>query len=68
MAKGWLTKQVFDQRVDKADAANAALDAAEKQREAARSTVISTEAEAEQISSIISRSYAPVATRRQGSI
>ncbi|MGA9767274.1 MAG: HlyD family efflux transporter periplasmic adaptor subunit [Rhodomicrobium sp.] len=53
VAKGWLTKQVFDQRVNKADAANATLDAAEKQREAARSTVISTKAEADQISSII---------------
>jgi HlyD family secretion protein len=53
VGKGWLTKQVFDQRVDKADAANAALDAAEKQREAARSMVASTEAEVERISSII---------------
>ena len=53
VGKGWLTKQVFDQRVDKADAANAALEAAEKQREAARSMVISTEAEVERISSII---------------
>ena len=51
--QGWLTKQVFDQRVDKADAGKAALDAAEKQRDAARSTVISTEAEVERISSII---------------
>jgi HlyD family secretion protein len=53
VAKGWLTKQVFDQRVDKADAANAGLDAAEKQREAARSTVLSTQAEVDQISSIL---------------
>jgi len=53
VGKGWLTKQVFDQRVDKADAANAALEAAEKQREAARAMVISTEAEVERISSII---------------
>jgi HlyD family secretion protein len=53
VGKGWLTKQVFDQRVDKADAATAALEAAEKQREAASSMVISTEAEVERISSII---------------
>ena len=51
--EGWLTKQVFDQRVNKADAANASLDAAEKQREAARSLVISNQAEADRISSII---------------
>ncbi|MGA7327760.1 MAG: efflux RND transporter periplasmic adaptor subunit [Rhodomicrobium sp.] len=51
--QGWLTKQAFDQRVDKADAAQAALDAAEKQRDAARSLVISTEAQADQTSSII---------------
>ncbi len=51
--QGWLTKQAFDQRVDKTDAAQASLEAAEKQREAARSLVISTEAQADQISSII---------------
>ncbi len=51
--QGWLTKQVFDQRVDKADAGKAALDAAEKTREGARSTVLSTEAEVERISSIL---------------
>jgi HlyD family secretion protein len=51
--QGWLTKQAFDQRVDKADAANAALDAADKQREAARSLVISTQAEVDRISSVI---------------
>jgi HlyD family secretion protein len=51
--QGWLTKQVFDQRVDKADAANASLDAAEKQREAATSVVIAAQAEADRISSIL---------------
>jgi HlyD family secretion protein len=53
VAKGWMTKQVFDQRVDKADGAKAALEAADKQREAAKSTVLSNEAEVERISSII---------------
>jgi HlyD family secretion protein len=51
--QGWLTKQQFDQRVDKADASNAALDAAEKNRDAAQFLVISSEAEVERISSII---------------
>ncbi len=53
VAKGWLTKQVFDSRVDKADSAKAALDAAEKQRDAAFSLVKSNEAEVERISSVI---------------
>ena len=53
VGKGWLTKQVFDSRVDKAEAADAALDAAEKQREAAASLVNSTEAEVERINSIL---------------
>ncbi len=51
--KGWLTRQVFDQRVDKADAGKAALDAAEKNRLAAESAVIAAQAEADRISSII---------------
>jgi HlyD family secretion protein len=53
VAKGWMTKQVFDQRVDKADSANANLQAAEKQREAARSAVASADAEVERIASIL---------------
>ncbi len=53
VGQGWMTKQVFDQRVDKADAAAAALLAAEKEREAASSTVQSNKAEVEQISSIL---------------
>jgi HlyD family secretion protein len=51
--KGWLTRQVFDQRVDKADAAQAALEAAEQQREATKSAVISNEAEVDRIASIL---------------
>jgi HlyD family secretion protein len=53
LAKGWLTKQVFDQRVDKLDTDNAAVEAAEKQRDAAKSLVAAAEAEVERISSII---------------
>jgi HlyD family secretion protein len=51
--QGWMTKQQFDQRVDKADASKAALDAAEMNRDAAQSLVISTQAEVDRISSII---------------
>ncbi len=51
--QGWMTKQVFDQRVDKADAANASLEAAEKNRDAAKSLVKSTEAEVERINAIL---------------
>jgi HlyD family secretion protein len=51
--QGWMTKQAFDQRVDKADAARASLDAAEKNREAAKSLVISNEAEVDRIASIL---------------
>jgi HlyD family secretion protein len=51
--QGWMTKQVFDQRVDKADSAKASLEASEKQREAAKSMVLSTEAEVDRIASIL---------------
>lgn len=53
VGKGWLTKQMFDQRVDKADAQKAAVEAAEKQRDAAFSLVKSNEAEVERISAIL---------------
>jgi HlyD family secretion protein len=51
--KGWLTRQTYDQRVDKFDSDKATVDAAEKQRDAAKSLVIAAEAEVERISSII---------------
>jgi len=51
--QGWLTKQMFDQRVDKSDAGKAALDAAEKNRLALEATVIAAQADADRISSII---------------
>jgi HlyD family secretion protein len=53
VAKGWLTKQMFDSRVNKADAANAGLEAAEKQRDAASSLVVSNEAEVERIAAVL---------------
>jgi HlyD family secretion protein len=51
--QGWLTHQVFDQRVSKAGVADAALLAAEKQCDVARAAVKSAEAEGERISAII---------------
>jgi HlyD family secretion protein len=53
VGKGWLTKQVFDQRVDKADAAEAGLRAAEAQREAARFAIESAESEVTRIKAIL---------------
>jgi HlyD family secretion protein len=51
--KGWLTRQTYDQRVDKVDTDKAAVDAAEKQRDAAKSVVAAAQAEVERINSII---------------
>lgn len=53
VGQGWLTKQMFDARVDKADSAAAALEAAEKQRDAALAAVRSTEAEVERIRAVL---------------
>jgi len=51
--KGYLSKQMFDQRVDKADAANAALHAAEAQREAKQFAVETAESEVTRITAIL---------------
>ena len=51
--KGFLTKQVFDQRVAKADATEAALRAAEAQRESAQFAIQSAQAEVERIEAIL---------------
>lgn len=53
VAQGWLTKQMYDARVAKADAADAALDAAQKQRDAARAAVQSTEAEVDRFNAVL---------------
>ena len=45
--KGWLTRQTYDQRVDRVDTDKAAVDAAEKQRDAAKSVVGAAQAEVE---------------------
>jgi HlyD family secretion protein len=50
---GNLTKQVFDQRVTKAEVAKAQLHAAEQQREAAQYGLASTQAEVERIDAIL---------------
>jgi HlyD family secretion protein len=51
--KGWLTKQVFDQRVTKSEVTEAALRAAEAQHEAAQFAIKTTQAEVERIEAIL---------------
>jgi len=51
--KGYLAKQVFDQRVTKAEMTGAALHAAEAQHEAAQFAIKSAEAEVERIDAIL---------------
>jgi HlyD family secretion protein len=51
--KGWLTKQTYDQRVDRFSTDTAAVEAAEKQRDAAKSVISAAEHEVERIKSII---------------
>ncbi len=53
LAKGYLTKQVFDQRTAKSDVTDAALKAAEAQRDQAQFAIKSAEAEAEQVKAIL---------------
>jgi HlyD family secretion protein len=53
VGKGWMTKQVFDQRVDKAESADANLRAAEEQREAANFAIQTAQAEVERIDAIL---------------
>jgi HlyD family secretion protein len=51
--KGWLTKQMYDQRVDRFKTDKATVDAAAKQRDASKSVVTAAQHEAERIKSII---------------
>src|SRR5262249_46829104 len=51
--KGYMTKQVFDQRVTKAEVAEAALNAAEAQDEAAQSQIKNAQAEVERIEAVL---------------
>jgi HlyD family secretion protein len=51
--KGWLTKQMYDQRVDRFNTDKATVEAAAKQRDASKSLVTAAQHEAERIKSII---------------
>ena len=51
--KGWLTKQMYDQRVDRYNTDAAAVEAAVGQRDAAKSAVTAAQAEVRRIDSII---------------
>lgn len=53
VAKGYLSKQIDDQRSAKADAADAALRAAQAQRDQAQFAIHASEADAEQIKAIL---------------
>lgn len=53
VAKSYLSQQVYDQRVAKAEAADAALRAAEAQRDQAEFAIRASEADAEQIKAIL---------------
>ena len=50
---GWITKQVFDQRINKADATDALLRAAEKQRDQADAAIRAAVADVERLQSIL---------------
>ena len=51
--KGYLSKQMFDQRVTKAEVSQAALEAAEAQHESAQFAIVSAQAEVERIEAIL---------------
>jgi HlyD family secretion protein len=51
--KGWMTKQVFDQRVNKAQATDALLHAAEAVRDQAQFAITTSEAEVDRIEAIL---------------
>ncbi|GGF66952.1 hemolysin secretion protein D [Azorhizobium oxalatiphilum] len=53
VAKGYISKQIDDQRTAKADAADAALKAAEAQRAQAQFAIHASEADAEQVRAIL---------------
>jgi HlyD family secretion protein len=51
--KGWMTKQVFDQRVNKAQATEALMHAAEKARDEAQDAIAAAEADVKRLQSIL---------------
>ena len=53
VAKGWMAQQVFDQRVNKAQATDALLHAAERSRDAADAAIKAAAADVERLQSIL---------------
>ena len=51
--KGWMAKQVFDQRVNKAQATEALMHAAEKARDEAQAAIAAAEADVKRLQSIL---------------
>jgi HlyD family secretion protein len=51
--KGWITKQVFEQRLNKAQATEALLHAAEKARDQAQAAIAAAEADVQRLQSIL---------------
>jgi HlyD family secretion protein len=51
--QGWITKQVFDQRINKAQATEALLHAAEKARDEAQAAIAAAEADVKRLQSIL---------------
>ena len=51
--KGWMTKQVYEQRLNKAQATEALLHAAEKARDEAQAAIVAAEADVQRLQSIL---------------
>ena len=51
--KGWMTKQVYEQRLNKAQATEALLHAAEKSRDEAQAAIVAAEADVQRLQSIL---------------
>ncbi len=51
--KGWMTKQVYEQRLNKAQATEALLHAAEKSRDEAQAAIVAADADVQRLQSIL---------------
>ncbi len=51
--KGWMTKQIYEQRLNKAQATEALLHAAEKSRDEAQAAIVAAEADVQRLQSIL---------------
>jgi HlyD family secretion protein len=51
--KGWMTKQIYEQRLNKAQATEALLHAAEKARDEAQAAIVAAEADVQRLQSIL---------------